>query len=214
MNILGSLLTGFSWRSDTVGGYDGDHCLMGGRSTRPHCDRPSSACGKKVVVKQRLVLPSYFESQWPKRDLWGYEEERLFIMHSHSGQSWIDFGTTWSHYAVDCNCFFSPPSLPLACYLTRLYNQLVCSRVVLAYVFLLMPIEVCIGVLQVNIEEIRCGNAASNVVLTLQFFQIWFAEIESRYRTSMVNWPLLLNWAVLMLLHVLDVTSNIFSLES
>jgi len=135
MNILGSLLTGFSWRSDTVGGYDGDHCIMGGRSTRPHCDRPSSACGKKVVVKQRLVLPSYFESQWPKRDLWGYEEERLFIMHSHSGRSWIDFGTTWSHYTVDCNCFFSPPSLPLACYLTRLYDQLVCSRVVLAYFF-------------------------------------------------------------------------------
>ncbi len=50
-----------------------------------------------------------------------------------------------------------------------------------------MPSEVCIGVLQVNIEEIRCGNAASNVVLTLQLFQIWFAEIESRYQTSMVN---------------------------
>lgn len=157
MNILGSLLTGFSWRSDTVGGNDGDHCLMGRRSTRPNCARPSSACGKKVVVKQRLVLPSYFESQWPKRDLWDYEEERLFIMHSHSGRSWIDFGTTWSHYVVDCNCFFSPPSLPLACYLTRLYDQLVCSRVVLAYVFLHMPSEVCIGVLQVNVEKIDVG---------------------------------------------------------
>ncbi len=55
----------------------------------------------------------------------------------------------------------------------------------LAYVFLHM--QVCIGVLQVNIEEIRCGNAASNVVLTLRLFQIWFAEIESRYQTSMVN---------------------------